>query len=160
MELTPIKCRGKRNIPGDSKKPAAVAAPAPVPAAHPTAALAAVPKRQGSITLLQAPKRKRRKPLSLEERLPLEVLERIFVLSENLSLLRCNRSIYFLLTTRKVFLELIIAAFGDTWDNWFGCVSSEVTSYVGATSDGDRFGGKPEFQVRESPPSTTPRSQG
>ncbi len=134
MELTPIRVRGKKRRPSEDK------------------ALATRPlKRRETDPVNQRPKKKRRKPLSLEERLPLEVLERIFLMSQNLNFPRCSRRIGYLLSSRSLLLELLITAFGPTWDNWFGCVSSDVSSYWGYTSQyAAHFGGDPEFQVRSS----------
>ena len=132
MELTPIRVRGKRPRPGEPKRP--VGRP---------------PKKQRLIVPVERKRHEeRRRPLSLEQILPLEVLERIFLMSENINFARCSRRIGACLSSRSLLLETLVAAFAPTWDNWFGCVSSEVSSYKGyITSDASRFGGNPEFQV-------------
>jgi len=132
MELTPIHVRGKRRAPGEAKRPTG-------------RPLKRKEKEHGGN---QHCAKKRKRQLSMEEKLPLEILERIFLLSGNLSLPRCSGRIGYLLSNRNVLMELIITAFGPTWDMWFGCVTEEVASYKGyAAWDAMRFGGDPEFQV-------------
>ena len=134
MELTPIHVRGKRRRPGEAKLCAAQ-----------------LPKRRNMAAFEGRPRKRRRRPLTLEYRLPLEVLERIFIMSENVNFARASPRLGWMFSNRNFLLELLITAFGPTWDNWFGCVSSEITSYRGyITQDAARFGGSPEFQVRET----------
>jgi len=136
MQLTPIHVRGKRRRPGEAK-------PGPGPQQP-------KPRRevQDRPPPGERPRKKRRKSPSLEDRLPLEVLERIFLMSENVNFARATPRLGWMLSNRNLLLELLITAFGPTWDNWFGCVSSEVASYRGyITQDAARFGGDPKFQV-------------
>ncbi|KAI5925786.1 hypothetical protein F4810DRAFT_708299 [Camillea tinctor] len=134
MLLTPINIRGKRRRKDDPST--------------------LLPKRKRSAT---GSKQKSKKPRPskvsfIEKEIPLEVLERIFWLSENVNLLRASPRFGRLLsgppTLRKTFLN----AFGPTWDVWYGCVrdarpgSHTIHSYAGWEDDVDRFGGNPEFQ--------------
>ncbi|KAK1758447.1 hypothetical protein QBC47DRAFT_142073 [Echria macrotheca] len=80
------------------------------------------------------------------ERLPLEILERIFFFSENLNLPRCSLRLGLALSTSGTLRELIITAFAPTWDLWLGCAQNDVRSYAGWRVDSERFGGDPKFQ--------------
>ncbi len=102
---------------------------------------------------IQEPKRrlkrvKKKSSIALIEQLPTEIIERIFLMSENLDLPRSSLRIGYLLSARPFLKELILAAFAPTWDVWFGCDPLLVQSYTGWRTDGDRFGGNPKFQVR------------
>ncbi|KAM0282238.1 hypothetical protein ACHAQH_003102 [Verticillium albo-atrum] len=104
MPLTPIKVRGKRN--GAAKKNKRV---------HPY-------DRSNSSTptpTLIRRIRPRKKSL-LERQLPLEILERIFYLSENLAFPRCSPLLGRLLSGRQTLLGAAVAAFAPTWDAWYG----------------------------------------
>ncbi|CAJ2504230.1 Uu.00g116240.m01.CDS01 [Anthostomella pinea] len=133
MYLTPIRVRGKRRRPGE---PSAI---------H-------LPKRPKTKT-----QKKHRKPRAMrasyfEREVPLEVLERIFWFSENVNLPRCSPRFGRLLSGPSTLRETFIAAFGPTWDVWYGCVQDTkrnartVHSYTGWDHDSDRFGGNPVFQ--------------
>lgn len=88
-----------------------------------------------------------RKPAPIE-RLPTEILQRIFLFSAALNFPRASLRIGALLSPRSFRLELIILAFGPTWDVWFGVHSGNlVQSYYGWEDDLDRFGGDPKLQV-------------
>lgn len=136
-KFTPLKVRGKR---GASNQP-------PQPTKHcleyilsETADPASNPKRRRRI-------KPRRAGSALIERLPLEVLEQIFLLSKNLNFPRSSLYIGRILSERVTLLRLVVEAFGPTWDLWFGCVPGTVCSYYGWERDGKRFGGDPKFQV-------------
>ncbi|OHX00595.1 hypothetical protein CSPAE12_00626 [Colletotrichum incanum] len=138
MQLTPIKVRGKRGKAPSSK----------VPIKQPAQ------KRTSRLSSRLTTKRKS----LLERQLPLEIIERIFVLSENLNFPRCSPLVGRLLSGRSTLVNLLIAAFHPTWDCWFG-VDRRVLKTVlkrGATEDSPRvrrhesfpefFPGDPEFQ--------------
>ncbi|KAK3363520.1 hypothetical protein B0T25DRAFT_492352 [Lasiosphaeria hispida] len=80
------------------------------------------------------------------EQLPPEIIERIFHASQNLAFPRCSLRIGRLLSARTFLLELVVVAFGPTWDVWFGCTRAQVVSYVGWERDVHRFGGNCSFQ--------------
>ncbi|KAM0333585.1 hypothetical protein ACHAQA_002250 [Verticillium albo-atrum] len=100
MPLTPLKVRGKRNSAAKKKRSTPYDRPAP-----PTA-----PLRRS---------RPRKKSL-LERQLPLEILERIFYLSENLAFPRCSPLLGRLLSGRQTLVGAAMAAFGPTWAAWYG----------------------------------------
>ncbi|KAH8662204.1 hypothetical protein BX600DRAFT_551016 [Xylariales sp. PMI_506] len=85
----------------------------------------------------------------LERQLPLEIIERIFWMSENVGFLRAGARIGYLLSGEPTRRETFLRAFGPTWDTWLGCVEDPerpIVSYVGWENDANRFGGNPEFQ--------------
>ncbi|GJC82738.1 hypothetical protein ColLi_05576 [Colletotrichum liriopes] len=138
MQLTPIKVRGKRGKAASSK--VSIKQPAQ--------------KRTSQLSSRLTVKRKS----LLERQLPLEIIERIFVLSENLNFPRCSPLVGRLLSGRSTLVNLLIAAFHPTWDCWFG-VDRRVLKTVlkrGATEDSPRvrqhesfpefYPGDPEFQ--------------
>jgi hypothetical protein len=89
----------------------------------------------------------RKRRISLIEQLPVEILEQIFMHSENLNFPRCSLRLGHLLSAKTFLLELLVTAFKPTWDVWFGCSRGQVLSYWGYQADLARFGGKPDFQV-------------
>ncbi|GAP93006.1 putative actin cortical patch protein [Rosellinia necatrix] len=136
MELTPIKARGKRRPKGQQLP----VAPSPKrPKRRPGHG-----ERAGT---------RRPKASHIEMSMPLEVLERIFWLSENVNFPRAGPRLGRLLSGPSTLRETFLAAFGPTWDVWFGCVDDRgtayptVQSYVGWDRDRDRFGGNPNFQA-------------
>lgn len=141
MELTRVKVRGKRlrkserNAPEESRPQKKI--------------------RSGK-ELVDAVRKKRNRPMSLDM-LPLEVLEHIFILSENPNFARCNPLLGSMLSSRGLLMRLLIAAFGPTWANWVGRVCNQVESYDLLDEDGGQFGGHHEFQVRSCVPPTRPR---
>ncbi|GKT42495.1 uncharacterized protein ColSpa_02676 [Colletotrichum spaethianum] len=138
MQLTPIKVRGKRGKAPSSKTP--VKQPAQ--------------KRTSRLSSRLTSKRKS----LLERQLPLEIIERIFVLSENLNFPRCSPLVGRLLSGRSTLVNLLIAAFHPTWDCWFGVHRRLVKTALkrGATEDLSRvwrhesfpefFPGDPDLQ--------------
>lgn len=136
MELTPIKVRGKRRAREEQR-----IVPPP-------------PKRLNKDRDQRRPARVRRPRASnIEKSMPLEVLERIFWFSENVNLPRASPRLGRLLSGASTLRETFLAAFGPTWDVWFGCVdgrgpaSPRIHSYAGWDEDADRFGGNSAFQV-------------
>lgn len=79
--------------------------------------------------------------------LPQEILERVFIASQNLSLPLVNHELHNRLSTDSIKYQLVGAAFGPTWDAWYGLDNAEVTSYYGWISDADRIEGNPHFQA-------------
>ncbi|KAK1846655.1 actin cortical patch protein [Colletotrichum chrysophilum] len=135
MKLTPIRVRGKRK--------AASSPSTPQPAQ----------KRRSRL-----PARRDTKRATPVEHMPLEILERILLFSENLNLLRCNNRIGALLSGRGTLINVIISAFHSTWDCWFGVDRHTIKTVLkrGATDESrsfrryekfpELFPGDPEFQ--------------
>lgn len=112
--------------------------------------------RSSSLQLLREHQREQRRlkrglgaPI---ERLPVEILERIFHFSENVNFPMSSLYIGWKLSPASFLMELIIRAFGPTWSVWLGCATREVHSYIGWRTDSGRFGGDPKFQVSQSIP--------
>lgn len=80
-------------------------------------------------------------------KLPQEVLERVFFASKNLALPLANRELRRRLSTDSIKYQLVGAAFGPTWDAFYGVDLFYVSSYRGWDSDGARIEGDPAFQV-------------
>lgn len=103
MELTPIKIRGK----GPRKK-----------GWRP-------PKKQRSLTGTPAaspsPKIRGMEGAAPIEKLPIEIVERIFLLSGNLDLPRASLRIGYNLSGRSSLLRLLLANYAPTWDRYLGC---------------------------------------
>ncbi|RWA11960.1 hypothetical protein EKO27_g3151 [Xylaria grammica] len=135
MELTPIRVRGKRRTPGEELL---VAPP---------------PKRfHKDLSRKKQVRVRRLKASNIEKSIPLEVLERIFWLSENVNFPRASPRLGRLLSGSSTLRETFLSAFGPTWEVWFGCVHGQnadfpvVHSYAGWEEDVERFGGNPRFQ--------------
>ncbi|WYZ39293.1 hypothetical protein EsH8_III_001207 [Colletotrichum jinshuiense] len=139
MQLTPIRVRGKRGKAASSRSPTKQPAQ----------------KRTSRLAERLSYKRKS----LLERQLPLEIIERIFVLSENLNFPRCSPLVGRLLSGRSTLVNLVIAAFHPTWDCWFGVDRRTIKTVLkrGAAGDSRRvwqyesfpelFPGDPELQV-------------
>ncbi|KAK3367025.1 hypothetical protein B0T24DRAFT_634552 [Lasiosphaeria ovina] len=130
MKLTPVKVRGK----GPRKKGWRPPDPG------------RFKRALGEARRSREKKNKKKKPAAPIERLPAEILEQILFMSENLNLPRSSLRIGRLLSGRSFLSELAVAAFGPTWDLWFGCVRSQIRSYRDYEADYHRVGGNPEFQ--------------
>ncbi|KUI74543.1 hypothetical protein VM1G_10179 [Cytospora mali] len=138
MKLTPIRVRGKRGQPKPLKKS----------------------KRHGNddAEVYGQPENKRARKHHGEgegtrvmrrarlDQLPQEILERIFIASQNLFLPLVNRELYHMLSNDSVKYRLVGAAFAPTWDAYYGCDNFEVVSYDGWQSDVERIEGDPTFQ--------------
>ncbi|KAI0124740.1 hypothetical protein BJ170DRAFT_474203 [Xylariales sp. AK1849] len=133
MELTPIKIPGKRRRKGEI--------PVSLDKVQPKK-LKTKSKREKKVS---APKAS-----YLEKELPLEVVERIFWMSENVGFPRSGPRVGQLLSGEPTRRETFLQAFGPTWDVWFGCFRDEslglISSYHNWQVDSSRFGGNPEFQ--------------
>ncbi|KAJ0160383.1 hypothetical protein CTA2_8073 [Colletotrichum tanaceti] len=117
MQLTPIKVRGKRG-----KAPSSKNSTKPPPR-----------ERKSRLSTRLGTKRKS----LLERQLPLEIIERIFVFSENLNFPRCSPLVGRLLSGRSTLVNLLISSFHPTWDCWFGVDWRTVKTVLthGATQD-------------------------
>lgn len=153
MKLTPIKVRGKRGQPKTAKRPKRLSSPereAPDgdDQVAPRTKHAKI-RHDAAAADAEIDYRTRRKkaPPRLSQ-LPQEILERIFTVSMNLALPLVNRELHHRLSTNSVRYQLVGAAFGPTWDAWYGLDNSEVQSYDGWMSDADRIAGDATFQVR------------
>jgi len=97
-------------------------------------------------------KKRKTKPIGPPiERLPVEVLEMIFLTSQNLNFPRSSRRIGWLLSGKTTLNRLVERAFAPTWDAWFGVDPRRVQSYYGRRDDWAKFGGDPVFQVSGGP---------
>ncbi|TGJ84903.1 hypothetical protein E0Z10_g3879 [Xylaria hypoxylon] len=135
MELTPIRVRGKRRTREEE--------------------LLVTPARK---RFHKDPSRKKQagvrrlKASNVERSMPLEVLERIFWLSENVNFPRASPRLGRLLSGSSTLRETFLSAFGPTWEVWFGCIHGQsndfpvIHSYEGWEEDAERFGGNPSFQ--------------
>lgn len=150
MKLTPIRVRGKRGQPKLVKK---------------TKGQGGQGKHDAGVEVHRQPERKRAKKHHGEgddtrarrtrlHQLPQEILERIFIASHNLFLPLVNRELHHMLSSNSIKYRLVGAAFGPTWDAYYGCDNFEVMSYDGWQSDAERIEGVPEFQVSLTPSNT------
>ncbi|KAI2634807.1 hypothetical protein GGS26DRAFT_551396 [Hypomontagnella submonticulosa] len=99
MELTPINVRGKRRR-GDA----------------PVVALPPKPKNKSRTSRVKS----REGKASGLENMPLEILERIFWMSENVNLPLSNPLIGWLLSGESTLCATLLRAFEATWSFWFG----------------------------------------
>ncbi|KAI1744572.1 hypothetical protein F4680DRAFT_405335 [Xylaria scruposa] len=129
MELTPIRVRGKRRAKGEQP----VVAP---------------PIKRPKTDRSQKKQAKDRRPKAseIEKSMPLEILERIFWLSENVNLPRAGPRLGRLLSGRSTLRETFITAFEPTWNLWFGRVAQGSRRYQEREEDVDQCGGNPSFQ--------------
>lgn len=81
------------------------------------------------------------------EKLPTELLEKVFLFCMNLQLPRASPVIAGKLSSEIVYLHTIMSAFGPTWDRWHGrhkqILSLKGKEPVGST---DTFEGDPKLQ--------------
>ncbi|TRX98418.1 hypothetical protein FHL15_000492 [Xylaria flabelliformis] len=137
MELTPIRVRGKRRAGGE----------------QPVVARPLLKRLKKGQSQNKQAKDLRPKASEIEKSIPLEILERIFWLSENVNLPRAGPRLGRLLSGLSTLRETFITAFAPTWEVWFGRVDDRGTdfrgvhSYVDWEEDGDQFGGNPSFQT-------------
>jgi hypothetical protein len=135
MKLTPIKVRGKRTTNAPKKRKMADL----------TIADAVEPPRKFS-------KRRAKKSL-LEREIPLEIMERFFILSENTNFPLCSPLLGRLLSGRHTLVATVIAAFGPTWEIGFGFKYIEdCWSFLGQPTPT----GNPVFQVSSTKTTTSP----
>jgi hypothetical protein len=114
MDRTPIKVRGKRGAgkPTAAKTPKSERREARIKAVKlgtssgsASAALDHIARKRGA---------------SLERKLPLEILERIFILSQNPNFPRSSLFLGSVLSSRVTLVNFTIAAFHDSWELRFG----------------------------------------
>ncbi|EPE08439.1 actin cortical patch protein [Ophiostoma piceae UAMH 11346] len=106
--LTHVK---KRSRPSSPSFPAS-SPPAKIPrmaaeAASPSALSPAPPRLS---------RRPKNRPVPFDRRFPFEIIERIFLLSKNLNLPKSSPRLGWLLSGRRTLIEMVILAFGPTWD--------------------------------------------
>lgn len=145
MNLTPIKVRGKKRSEATARHRAALAKRK---AAETAAAITPTTTWSRETTRTRQVLRKRS---LLERQLPLEIIERIFLLSENVAFPRCSPLLGRLLSGHTTLIAALIAAFGPTWDAHFGVNQHQVqTFHTRGTSQRDGsslYPGNPHFQV-------------
>ncbi|OHF03434.1 hypothetical protein CORC01_01153 [Colletotrichum orchidophilum] len=132
MPLTPIKVRGKRGKAASSSGPQT----------RESSAQKRTSRLSGRLVTKRAS--------GLEQVLPLEIIEYIFILSENLNFPRCSPRLGCLLSGRSTLVNLVITAFHPTWDCWFGVDKRVIKTALrqGATEDARglwRYESSPEF---------------
>lgn len=132
MKLTPVKVRGKGPRKSGFKPPN--------------------PKRLKLTTDQTGPGTSLFKQSSAApiEKLPVEILQKILILSGEHNFPRASLRIGMLLSHPSFIAEMVLKAFEPTWDLWLGCAKSQVHSYTGWYQDTERFGGDPELQVSQS----------
>ncbi|KAH7304926.1 hypothetical protein B0I35DRAFT_484120 [Stachybotrys elegans] len=127
MAPTPIHVRGKRKAPSKS-------AASPSVKNQKTAFMEDERKKKkddaAATTTTSAAKsfamiRQSRQRPTLEG-LPIEILEPIFLYSENLSLPRSSSRLGLKLSAPSTFVRLVMQAFGDTWDQSFGHLPQQM----------------------------------
>lgn len=144
MKLTPIRVRGKRGQPKPLKRSRVQESEdgaEPYGGQQPERKRARKQYGRGD----DDDTRVRRARLQL---LPHEILERIFIASRNLRLPLASRELYHMLSSDSIKYRLVGAAFGPTWDAYYGCDNFEIMSYDGWQSDAERVEGDPTFQVK------------
>jgi hypothetical protein len=135
MKLTPIRVPGKRRPKGEP--------PLVFDVAPRKKRLRRATSKAKVVTL-------KPKVSYLERDFPLEIVERIFWMSENVNFARSGLRLGYLLSGISTRRETFLRAFAPTWDVWFGCVKgpdATTQSYHDWQADSSRFGGNPEFQV-------------
>ncbi|KXJ93999.1 hypothetical protein Micbo1qcDRAFT_158932 [Microdochium bolleyi] len=144
MELTPIRIPLKRSRNGGVSLDAGTSTPSTVEKRK--------IKRKKRTKQVSKTGREAIKASYFEKEVPLEVLERIFWLSENINLPFASLRFGRLLSGRPTLRETFISAFAPTWEVWHGCVNGSqrsahrISSYAGWQEDVFRWGGNPNFQ--------------
>lgn len=143
MKLTPIRVRGKRGQPKPAKKKrkdnGVDDANLEGPPVSSSKRARKHHEKDGEASM--------RKGLSRLSQLPQEVLERVFIASQNLSLPLVSRDLHHRLSSDSIKYQMVGAAFGPTWDAHYGIDKFEVSSYDGWQWDMQRTEGDPDFQV-------------
>ncbi|KAL2757847.1 hypothetical protein ACRALDRAFT_207092 [Sodiomyces alcalophilus JCM 7366] len=150
MDLTPIKVRGKKLSKVTARHRAALAKRRAAAEAS-----AAATTEDGETTKRRPVTRKKS---LLERQLPLEILERIFLLSENVAFPRSSPLLGRLLSGHGTLIAALIAAFGPTWDAHFGVNRHQIQSFSGDHLVPCLCPGNPDFQVgKPVPHAPTPK---
>lgn len=142
MKLTPIRVRGKRGQPKPGKKRK--------DEGFDDTGLKGSPVSNSKRARKHREKdgeARMRNGLSRLSQLPQEVLERVFISSQNLSLPLVSRDLHHRLSSDSIKYQMVGAAFGSTWGAQYGMDKFEVSSYDGWQWDLKRIDGNPEFQV-------------
>lgn len=140
MKLTPIRVRGKRGQAKPDKKRKDKGLDDTDLEAPPVSKRAR--KHRG-----KDGEARMKNGLSRLSQLPQEVLERVFVASQNLSLPLVSRDLHHRLSSDSIKYQMVGAAFGSTWEPYFGLDKFETLSYDAWQWDVKRIEGDPEFQV-------------
>lgn len=114
MNLTPVSVRGKRKAP-TTKTPKALQQ---LQQRHPTG------KTKRSLTTVMATSASKDR-LALDT-LPSEILEKILLYSNNVSLPHASLVIGLKLSERATLVRMFMWAFHETWDQWFGVPMSKT----------------------------------
>lgn len=139
MKLTPIRVRGKRGQPKQLKRSNGQG--------KDNAEIDGQPEKKRAKKQHHGDGDDTRVKRARLHQLPHEILERIFIASQNLLLPLVSRELYHMLSSDSIKYRLVGAAFGPTWDAYYGCDNFEVVSYDGWQSDAERIEGVPTFQV-------------
>lgn len=146
MKLTPIRVRGKRRLPEEGAE--GEGAKRSKAQALDREALASAARAR-----LKARKSSKFKMALILRVLPLEVLEDIFLLSENVNFATSSPLLGCRLSARVTLVNFVTAAFAPTWEQFFAVELVTYRSYNGWFRDFDRLPGNASFQV-----STTSRA--
>lgn len=143
MKLTPIRIRGKRGQPKPDKKLKDKKRLGDAdPEGLPESSSKRARKHRG-----KDGDARMKNGLSRLSQLPQEVLERVFIASQNLCLPLVSRDLHHRLSSDSIKYQMVGAAFGSTWDAHYGTDKFEVASYDGWQWDVERTEGNPDFQV-------------
>lgn len=134
MELTPVKARGKGPRKSGFKPP------------NPKRVKLTTDQNDPGSSVFQ------KSSAAPIERLPVEILHKILLLSREHNFPRASLRIGMSLSHPSFITEVVLQAFEPTWDLWLGCLKRRVKSYAGWYEDTERFGGDPELQVSQKRP--------
>lgn len=140
MKLTPIRVRGKKGKPKPEKKRKDNGLDNTDLEGPPSSKRAR--KHRG-----KDGEARMKNGLSRLSLLPQEVLERVFVYSQNLSLPLVSRDLHHRLSSDSIKYQMVGAAFGSAWDAYYGVDKFETSSYDGWQWDVKRIEGDSDFQV-------------
>lgn len=84
------------------------------------------------------------------EKLPMELLENIFIFSMNLDLPRASPVIAGKLSSEIVYSQTILSAFSPTWDRWYGRENPPKSEGNEQYKTSDAFDGDAKLQVGSS----------
>lgn len=83
---------------------------------NPPLALSTASRPQGDAARPPSRRARAPRPPPFDRRFPLEIIERIFLLSQNLNLPRASPRLGWMLSSRRTLVETALAAFGPAWD--------------------------------------------
>jgi hypothetical protein len=149
-KLTPIKIRGK----GPRKKAWQPPAPKPSKLGSKKRSRCSTEENDDTTDSSSSRRKRRKEKLALKkaagapiEQLPKEILEMILLWSRNVNFPKASHRIGCVLSGESTLMQVVLSAFGPTWDVWFGVSPCEVQGYHEYRWDWKRLGGDPEFQV-------------